>query len=279
MIGRFFRGLTSLPRGAVFYLRNPTLWGVGLVPVAISIVVFLGCAIGLYFGVDWLVEVLQGIPGPERPELATQGFWVGLGHYLKMAGYWMVFAGHWTLTHLPQWLFFMVFGAVFLVFMWVAFVVVVNSVGGPWNDALSARVEALVKGTPFVEDATPLRQKFSDLGRGVLHSLIRLTLYLTVAVILAIINAASGGIGTAIVIPLQILWSIFFMALEFADIPDGRRDKTLKEKFHTVGSNKAAMLGFGAATYFVLLVPIVNIFSIPFAVTGMTLLYLEEVES
>lgn len=249
----------------------------GAIPVLITLAIFTAAGVGYFMGVGHLVDVLHGVPAPEHPGPAGAGFWVHVGHAFQMIAYGLLMAGHWALIHLPAWLFFIVAGAVFVLFTWVTFVIVVNIVGAPWMDALCARVEALAGGH-VGDQAGGVRQQFSELATGIKHSLIRLVVYVTGAVVLLLAEWISGGVGTVVVAPVGILWSIVFVALEFADIPESRRWMTMSEKVGVLGRNKAAMLGFGSTAYLALMVPILNVLIIPCAVTGMTLLYLEQVE-
>lgn len=276
MIKPFFHGVASLPRGAWFFLRNPSLWPTGVVPILLTMLVFTAALIAVFFGVDALVDRLETIPEPLRPDRADSGFWPAVGHVFVMIWYGLRVAGHWALMHL-RWLFFLLAFAIFAVFSFFAFVVVVNIIGAPWNDALSAKVELLMGGRSE-EAKTTLRQKFGELATGIRHSLLRLLIYLLGALVLLIVEWVSGGVGTVVVAPVGIFWSIVFVALEFADIPESRRNKTLSQKFKTLKSNPGAMLGFGSVTYLILLVPVLNVLVIPFAVTGITMLYKEQLE-
>ena len=276
-IKRFFQGAASLPRGAWFFLRNPSLWPTGVVPILLTMFVFTVALIGVFLGVDALVDRLEDIAAPLRPEAADAGFWKAIGHFFVMVWFGIRSAGHWVLTHL-RWLFFILAAGIFAFLSFFAFVVVVNIIGAPWNDALCAKVEHLTGGHRDGAKST-FRQKFGELWTGIRHSIIRLIIYLMGALVLLIAEWVTGAVATPIVAPLGILWSIVFVSLEFADIPESRRNKTLSEKFDTFKAHPAAMLGFGSVTYLILLIPVLNVLVIPFAVTGITLLYREQLES
>jgi CysZ protein len=265
VIRRFLHGMASLPRGAIYFVARPRRWPLGLVPILITLLLFVGVGIGYYFLVDGLIDKLQAIPAPDRPQQA-----LGWVRYLPAVG------AHWLITELPRWAWHILFGLLFLLASWFTFVIVVNIVGAPWNDALAGRVEqGLGSETAYASEGA--RSTLAELATGIRHSLLRLIIYWAAHFPLLVLNLIPSGITNLIFLLVGVPWSVLFVAMEFADIPQSRRRLGFREKFGVVWAHRATMMGFGAATCLALTIPVVNVLSIPCAVTGMTLLYREEI--
>ena len=83
------------------------------------------------------------------------------------------------------------------------------------------------------------------------------------------------GIGIAfppIAGPVGLLLAICFVSLDYLDIPLSVRGLKLSEKLGVMRRNKSLAAGFGAAGYLTLIIPIVNLFSLPVGVIGATIL-------
>jgi CysZ protein len=83
---------------------------------------------------------------------------------------------------------------------------------------------------------------------------------------------ALGFIFPPVGAPLGILVAVFLSGLDFLDVPLSARGMPLRKKLGIIGRNKSLALGFGAASYLVLLIPGVNLLLLPVGVIGATLL-------
>jgi len=83
---------------------------------------------------------------------------------------------------------------------------------------------------------------------------------------------ALGLFFPPIAAPLGLAVAICFVSLDYMDVPLSVRGSSLKEKMRLVGRNKALTAGFGAAGYLMLIIPVVNLLSLPVGVIGATLL-------
>ena len=72
--------------------------------------------------------------------------------------------------------------------------------------------------------------------------------------------------------PLGILIAVFLSGLDFLDVPLSARGMPFRKKLGVIGRNKSLALGFGAASYLMLLIPGVNLLLLPVGVIGATLL-------
>lgn len=83
------------------------------------------------------------------------------------------------------------------------------------------------------------------------------------------------GAGHAAWTVLSLLWTLFWLAFEYLDLPANRYGYRFREVARAVGANVPECLGFALAVYALLWVPVVNAFFIPAAVVGATLLFVE----
>jgi CysZ protein len=72
--------------------------------------------------------------------------------------------------------------------------------------------------------------------------------------------------------PVGIVVAIFLGGLDFFDIPLSTRGLRLRNKLAVIWRNKSLALGFGAAAYLMLLIPVINMLALPIGVVGATLL-------
>jgi len=146
------------------------------------------------------------------------------------------------------------------------YAIVANIVASPFNDVLSHKTEMLlagttgeVRGVSFTRDT--LRMILSALKLAVVQAAI---------VVPALVLLLIPVIGVfAFAVPASVL-----LGLTFLDYPLERRKVSTGGKLSFCWKHFAEVLGFGAVTYALMLVPIVNVLVIPPAAVGATVLYL-----
>ncbi|MEK7830792.1 MAG: EI24 domain-containing protein [Acidobacteriota bacterium] len=95
---------------------------------------------------------------------------------------------------------------------------------------------------------------------------------------IALLHIVVGGFALALnFIPpigpiIGIIIAISLCGLDFLDVPLSARGINFSNKLGIVWQNKSAAFGFGAASYVLLLIPGVNLLSLPVGVIGATLL-------
>jgi CysZ protein len=72
--------------------------------------------------------------------------------------------------------------------------------------------------------------------------------------------------------PVGVAVAIFLGGLDLFDIPLSTRGLRLRNKLGVIWRNKFLALGFGAAAYLMLLIPVINMLALPVGVVGATLL-------
>ena len=71
---------------------------------------------------------------------------------------------------------------------------------------------------------------------------------------------------------LWLVMTVVICGLDFLDVPLSARGLPLRAKLKLLWQHKALTLGFGAAGYVLLFIPVINLFSLPVGVIGATLL-------
>jgi CysZ protein len=247
----FFSGLTYPFRGVSWLLKHRSVWPWAVVPLLVgglSLVVFLSGA--MLFLDDLYVRLL--------PEWAASGldvaWWKDIGHGLTR--------------------FFVGLGS-FLLCAAGGLLGALGSIavlGGPFNEFLSEAVEKEATGQDIGE---PLhwKQVIVDVSRGALGALGRLTLWLAIYVPLAMLSLIPG-VGVVFAAG-TIVYSAFFLAINFTDPVLDRKRLRLAEKVGYARQHIATHLGFGAGIFVLLLIPFAALIVTPGLVTGGTLLFLE----
>jgi CysZ protein len=98
---------------------------------------------------------------------------------------------------------------------------------------------------------------------------------LKVVIFQAAVSLAALALGLAfppVGAPVGVAVAIFLGGLDFFDIPLSTRGLRLRNKLGVIWRNKFLALGFGAAAYLMLLIPVINMLALPVGVVGATLL-------
>ena len=168
-------------------------------------------------------------------------------------------AWYWLIGYYVLWgLAFLIVVALFV----FSFVFVGKALATPFLDILSERTELALQGSSTTE-AFQLGRWLIDILRSLGHSILIL-LVLIIAFPLSFIPA----VGAAVWIGLGWLLLVY----EFTSFALDRRRLTFRQKCVRILSNRAESLGFGAALFVLLTIPVVNIVSLSVAAVSGTLL-------
>lgn len=241
-LARFARGFFYPFHGARYLWRHPRLLRYVAIPFAINTLVF--CA-SLYGGLHLFEHVAASfIPRGD-------------------AWYWAM------LTYL----FWTLAVALTAVLVFFSFTVVGNLIAAPFNDLLSERTEELLTGRrqdlPF-----SWRSFWQDCRRSCGVQLRKLSLFVLGMVLLLGLNLLPG-VGTLLYSVLSVLWTIFFLVVEYLGYVLARKRLTFGEQRRYALSRLWLMGGFGTGVLAVLAIPLLQLLCIPVAVVGATLLYCE----
>jgi CysZ protein len=134
----------------------------------------------------------------------------------------------------------------------------------PFAESLSRKTRSIDLGD---KGRTP-SQSNQGWARAMLEGLKLVSFQTTVALAALALGLAFPPVGA----PVGVAVAIFLGGLDFLDIPLSTRGMRLRNKLAVVWRNKSLALGFGAAAYLMLLIPVINMLALPIGVVGATLL-------
>lgn len=143
----------------------------------------------------------------------------------------------------------------------------------PFNDALSAEVERIVtgaEGPPF-----SLGLLMRDLFRTVGLELVKLSIYCLVMLPLFAASLLLPVVGQIAYSIFGFLFTALYFALDYIDWPATRSGHGVGARLDLARANFVPMFGFGTGVWFFLFIPLLNLFFMPAAVAGGTLLFLD----
>ena len=79
-----------------------------------------------------------------------------------------------------------------------------------------------------------------------------------------------------------ILWVVFgawLLSLEYFDYPMGNHDLVFAEEKRRLGARRGIALGFGGGVMVLTSIPVINFITMPVAVAGATLLWVEHLQN
>jgi uncharacterized protein involved in cysteine biosynthesis len=232
----FAAGAAAFARGVAFLLKTPRTKRYAVIPFLIAIVVFAA-------GFHWL----WGTAEPVRAALApaeTMAAWLRT-----------IILGFLTV----------VFVAIFALLVWATASSITAAIAAPILDLLVGRVDEVTFGAPRAVSLSWVSDAAFNIGQALL----------TLCLVLPL-NVAAFAV--AWIPPIGPFAGLFLVstAAGFAalDIAAARRRFTLGQKIRVATTNFPAILGFGAASAVVCLIPCVGwMVSIPAAAVGGALLF------
>ncbi|MDD9935728.1 MAG: EI24 domain-containing protein [Myxococcales bacterium] len=244
----FLAGLRYPFRGARFvYFEHPGLARFWLPPILLVGAALVGVGWGTFTYHAAVMEMLWSEPTGE-------GFlaWLARGFHLVV---------RWSLP----------------VLMLGAGVVVValttTILAAPFNDALSEAVERLQTGQAGT--GMSLGKVVRDLGRTFRLEVGKLAIYVGIMLPLFIASFALPGVGSVLYAVVGGLLTALFFAVDYVDWPASRHDLPVRARARAALRNLRPMLGLGVGVWAFLYVPLLNLFFMPAAVAGGTLLFLD----
>ncbi len=244
----FFRGFGYVFRGASFvYLKHPGLIRYWILPIVLSILAIRGA------------------------------LWASWTYSEDIVNYfWPAVTGDGVLDTVAGWFHWIVEVLVSIVVSFTSLLLVValsNVIAAPFNDALSEKVENIetgAEGVPF-----SLAAVLRDTGRTIALEVKKLLVYFSIMIPLLIIGLFVPGIGQMVYPVVGFVFTALYLAMDYIDWPACRRNKATSYRWSFVKTRFAAAFGFGTGVFFVLFIPWVNLFFMPAAVAGGTLLFLD----
>jgi len=169
--------------------------------------------------------------------------------------------------------------AVFVIIVLMLFVFfflfnrIASALAAPFNDVISRKTEEIVRGS-LTEERFSIIQLVKDSGRAVAHSFRILAVYIGL-LLAALLLLLIPGIGPLLFSSAAALLSSYMFAFEYLGYPMDRRRFSFSQKRKFLRSQFTSAMGFGLGNLAVASIPVLNLFFIPAAVAGGTLLFLD----
>ncbi|MFZ1863576.1 MAG: EI24 domain-containing protein [Polyangiales bacterium] len=252
----FARGLMFVLRGMRFvYFQHLSLVRYWLIPILITGVALFGVFYGAGHYYDQLANVVWSLFPDSWNE--TTG-WVG---------------GLLTTLH---WLIELIAAVLITVLGLITVVVLSGIVAAPFNDALSEAVERILTGgsaPPF-----SLRRMFVDVGRAIRIELLKVLIYAAIVGPMFVASFFVPGVGQVASLVGFALTAVY-LGIDYVDWPAARRDWSVGDRIALGRRQLPAIAGFGTGVWALLFIPVVNLFFMPAAVAGGTMLFLSLLSS
>ncbi|MEW6233309.1 MAG: EI24 domain-containing protein [Chloroflexota bacterium] len=234
-VARFSVGLGYPFRALGFLCRHPRLLRFVLLPFLINLTVFtVAVSLGLRF---FDQTVLALLPQGE--------------------------AWYWVLLHYLLWLVAALVTAVLVFFL---FAVVGNLLAAPFNDILAARAVEILTGR-HEEEPFCWTSLLRDSRRVLADEIRKIGLFLLGMLVLLSLNFLPG-LGSLLYAVLSVLWTTFFLVVEYTGYVFGRLRIPFPGQRRFVLGHKALAFGFGLGLLALLAVPFLQFLAIPLGVIG-----------
>jgi len=173
-----------------------------------------------------------------------------------------------------KWMAWFVIGSLFLIVYGYSFNVITNFIAAPFYGLLAAETERLVTGQAPPDESIGkmlvrvFSREFSKLfyffGRGII-----VILLIILISFIPVLNIFGPLIG--------LIWAAWSMAIQYADYAADNHQVPFSDMRDCLWKRNRSCLGFGGSLMACSVIPIVNIFAMPAAVTGGTLFWLNEI--
>lgn len=235
----FLQGVGDLGRGFRLWGTSPRLMLLGALPALIVSLIWVGLLVALVTSIDGIAAWATGFADAwSAPLRAAVRVGAGLALLVLAVGV----------------------GA-------LAFTAVVLTVGDPFYERISRRVEERLGEAPEERDEPVLRGLLRAAGDG--------AVLLLVSVVVGLLSFLLGLVplvGPALGVAFGAVVGGWFLAVELTGTPFEARGLRLRERRRTLGASRARALGFGVATWLLFLVPFGAVVAMPAAVGGATVL-------
>ena len=245
-------GTTYPLRALILLLRHPKLLGYIFIPIILNLIVAIALYSALlFFGLEFIAEIQLDISIRLNQLIANLPTWLSILHY-GISG--LIFLLQFFLT--------------IILFVATGFVLTQFGVllGAPWYGQLSEKLEKIRTGNVEIIEVSLAR----DLGRAILYELKKIVLMIIVGIPLSIMNLFPG-IGTLVVTAGWFSLTTTIIGLDFMDSALERRRLKFRRKLKLVIKNLPASGSFALVCFFLISIPLINLFTIPLCVASGTL--------
>jgi CysZ protein len=246
------RGFRLAFRGVAFLGQHRALWRWALLPAAVNVVVFAAAFVLFFYVYDDLYTMVTGFFSFPPPEAWYAWLWVAPLRVLAWSiGFLMLVA--------------------FVVSMYFAFLILGTIIATPFLAVLAQRVEEIVTGH-IAQERTTFLGAVHAFGTSLADEIRRLVFFLGVQLILFLLSFIP--LLSPLTVTAATLFTMLFLPLEYAGFAMDQRHLRFPQRRALIWQHRWTMLGFGAAAFLTLLIPLLNFVCLPALVVGGTLLIL-----
>ena len=182
----------------------------------------------------------------------------------------------WAWLQPLEWLFWLLYGVVFLLLLAYGFVMLANLIGAPFYGALSELAEKEMLGQkPEPDDGWG--QLLYEIPRALMRELHKMLYYLPRALVLFLL-----GLIPVVNLVAAALWFLFnswMMTLQYLDYPADNHRVSFDRLRRMAAAQRLTALGFGMPVAVLAMVPVMNLILVPLAVCGATAYWVRERET
>jgi len=240
MIQNFFSGSAHVMEGFRL-LFQPGFRLFVLIPVTVNIALF-----GLL--IMWAKSMFTG--------------W--MGYLMGWLPEWLAFM---------EWFFWLIYLVAIIMVIFYGFVSAANLLAAPFYGYLSELVEERL-GNRSGNGAFEWGELVKIIPRTVMREFQKILYYLPRVIALLLLGLVPGL--NAIVAVVWIIFSAWMMAIQYLDYPADNNQLSFPDTLTYLRKNRSAALGFGAFTFGLTLIPIVNLITFPAAVCGATAFWVSQ---
>jgi CysZ protein len=252
-ISNAVHGFTLVFRGATFLRRHRTLWTWAFLPAGVNLIVFAAAfALFLQFYPD-IYDHATSFLRLDPPEVWYAWLWVAP-------------------LRLLAWCIGILLISAAMVVIYLTFLLLGTAIASPFLDVLAQRVEEIVTGHVSAERLT-LRSAFRSFTASARVELQKLGVFLTIQFILFALSLIP--LLAPFTVMAATLFTMLFLSLEYGGFAMDHRQMRFAQRRRLIWRHRWLMLGFGAAGFLTLLVPLLNFFCLPILVVSGTLLIME----
>ena len=251
-------GATYPCRALILFIRNPQLLGYIVIPIIVNLIIAIAIYGGLlFFGLEFIAELKVDISTRLGQLIADLPAWLSILNY-GVSGL----------------IFFLQFLLTIILLVATGFILTQFGVllGAPWYGQLSEKLEKIRTGNIEIVEVSLAK----DLGRAVLYELKKIVLMIGCGIPLSIINLFPG-IGTLIVTVGWFSLTTTIIGLDFMDSTLERRRLKFRKKLNLVIKSFPASASFALVCFFLISIPLINLFTIPLCVASGTLFVCDRV--
>ena len=194
--------------------------------------------------------------------------WYGYSLFVPMVEWMMSFVpGFFDFLEGFIWLFFGTLAALTVFF---SFTPVANIVAAPFNALMSEKIEIHLTGKAPSSNLSFAKMALDAIGSQ-LRKLVYIMLWALALFLISLIPVIN------LIAP--VLWVVFgswLLSLEYFDYPMGNHDLVFDEEKRQLRERRGIALGFGGGVMVLTSIPIINFVTMPVAVAGATLLWVEQ---